>query len=390
MDFAMPEEVKMVRESVRRFVEEHLLPPERQFLLDGRLGGEERRRLQLKLRDELGLWALGVPEKYGGNPVSTLAQSVVTEELNRSCLMLSPGGFVPEAIIEGATPFIEENFIVPTVEGTKVAAEAGGFTEPGAGSDLQRIETKAVRDGDDWIINGEKVFISGGDTCDYLHVLTVTDKEKRAKGGMTMFIVERGMPGFKVLRTIPTMGDDWEPAHLVFDDVRVPATHVLGEVGWGFYLGSSQLAIGRLHIAAINCGMAGRCLEMALEWAKQRVQFGEPIAERQAIQWMLADSALELYAGRLRVYHVSWLADQKLPIRNEAFYAKLYCTEMAHRVTDRALQIFGGYGYTRDLPIQSFYRQNLVWRIGHGTSELHRWMIARNLLKSGLDPHLFE
>ena len=390
MDFAMPEEIKMMRGQLRRFVEENLIPQERQFLLEGRLREEERRRLQYKLRDELGLWALGVPEKYGGNAVSVLAQSVATEELNRSCLMLNPGGFVPEALIEGATPYIEEHFIIPTVEGKKVPAEAGGFTESGAGSDLQMIQTKAVRDGDDWVINGEKIFISGGDTCDYLHVLTATDKEKRAKGGMTMFVVERGMPGFTVLRTIPTMGDDWQPAHLLFDNVRVPPTHLLGKEGWGFYLGSSQLAVGRLHIAAINCGMSGRCLEMALDYSKQRVQFGQPIAERQAIQWMLADSALELYAGRLMVYHVSWLADQNLPIRNEAFYAKLYCTEMAHRVTDRALQIFGGYGYTKDLPIQSFYRQNRVWRIGHGTSEVHRWMIARNLLKSGLDPQLFE
>src|SRR3990170_104584 len=156
MDFAMPEEIKMMRGQLRRFVEENLIPQERQFLLEGRLREEERRRLQYKLRDELGLWALGVPEKYGGNALSVLAQSVATEELNRSCLMLNPGGFVPEALIEGATPYIEENFIIPTVEGKKVPAEAGGFTESGAGSDLQMIQTKAVRDGDDWVINGEK------------------------------------------------------------------------------------------------------------------------------------------------------------------------------------------------------------------------------------------
>lgn len=390
MDFAMPEEIKMLRGSVRRFVEEELLPQEREFLLAGRLSFEERRQLQYKLRDQLGLWALGVPEKYGGTPLSVLGQSVVNEELNRSPFMLRPGGWVPEAIIDGATHFIEENFIVPTVRGEKIPAPAGGFTEPNAGSDLQMIQTTAVPDGDDWIINGEKIFISGGDTCDYLHVLTVTDKEKQARGGMTMFIVERGMPGFQVLRTIPTMGDEWEPAHLLFDNVRVPATHMVGQLGQGFYLGSSQLALGRLEIGAYNCGLAGRCLEMALDYSKQRVQFGQPIAQRQAIQWMLADSALELYAGRLMVYHVSWLADQHLPIRNEAFYVKLYCSEMASRVTDRALQIFGGYGFSRDLPIQSFYRQNRVWRIGHGTSEIHRWMIARNLIKSGLDPYLFQ
>lgn len=379
-----------MRNSLRRFVEEELLPLEPQFLIDGRLPFEQRRQLQYKLRDDLGIWAIDVPEKYGGTPLSVVGQTAVFEELGRSPMMLDPGGFVPEALIDGVTPFIEENFILPVVRGEKIPARAGGFTEPNAGSDLQRIETTAVRDGDEWVINGEKIFITGGDTCDFLHVLAVTDKERRGRGGMTMFVVEKEMPGFQVLRTIPTMGDEWEPAHLIFDNVRVPSTHIVGEEGNGFYLGTTQLAIGRLIIAARNCGMSIRCLDMATEYSRQRVQFGEPIGNRQGIQWMLADSAVELYAGRLVLKHVSWLADQSLPIRNEAFYAKLFCTEMAHRVTDRALQIFGGYGYTRDLPIQSFYRQNRVWRIGHGTSEVHRWMIARNLLRDGLGSSLFD
>ena len=176
------------------------------------------------------------------------------------------------------------------------------------------------------------------------------------------------------------MGDGWEPYELVFENCVVPDAQRLGEVGGGWALASEQLTHGRVKIAAFQLGIAQRCIEIATEWAKQRVTWGKPIATRQAIQWMLADSAVELDAARLLVYRAAWMADAGEHIQNEAFMAKLYATEMAQRVSDRCLQILGGLGYTREVPIQSFYRQVRVWRIGHGTSEILRWMIARNML----------
>jgi acyl-CoA dehydrogenase len=177
------------------------------------------------------------------------------------------------------------------------------------------------------------------------------------------------------------MGDDWDPYTLTFEDCAVPDENVLGEPNRGFIVADEQLTHGRLKIAAFNVGIGARCLEMAIRYAKERVTFGQPLATRQAIQWMLADSEVELMAARLLVHQAAWMADEHDRIRNEAFIAKLYATEMAQRVSDRALQIHGGMGYTREVPIQSFYRQVRVWRIGHGTSEIHRMMIARNLLR---------
>jgi acyl-CoA dehydrogenase len=176
------------------------------------------------------------------------------------------------------------------------------------------------------------------------------------------------------------MGDNWDPHELQFTDCAVPDANRLGEVNGGFAVADYQLTHGRLKIAAFQLGIAARSLEIALDWAKQRTTWGKPISSRQAIQWMLADSEVELEAARLLVYRAGWMADAKQRIRNEAFIAKLYATEMAQRVTDRCIQILGGLGYTRDLPLQSFFRQVRVWRIGHGTSEIHRWMIARNML----------
>lgn len=192
--------------------------------------------------------------------------------------------------------------------------------------------------------------------------------------------MDKGTPGFEVGREIPTMGDGWNPHELHFVDCVVPDRNRLGEVNGGFAIADHQLTHGRLMIAAFQLGIAQRSIDLAVEWAKQRITWGKPIATRQAIQWMLADSEVELEAARLLVYRAAWMSDNNQRIRNEAFIAKLYAAEMAQRVTDRCIQIFGGMGYTRDLPVQSFYRQARVWRIGHGTSEIHRWMIARNML----------
>ncbi|WUI04170.1 acyl-CoA dehydrogenase family protein [Spirillospora sp. NBC_00431] len=375
MDFSIPAELGMFVDSVRRFRERELMPLEPRFLTEGRLTPEERRDLQEKARAQ-GLWALDVPEEHGGQGMGTLAACLVAEELYKHPAMFDFGGS-PEPVLYQADDEQKKKYLYPVIAGERRSCYA--FTEPGTGSDFARITTTAVRSGDDWVINGTKIFISEVDRADFCILFASTDPSAGGRG-ITCFLVDMGTPGFDASRPIPTMGDDWEPYELAFTDCVVPDSARLGPVGGGWALASEQLTHGRLKIAAYQLGIAQRCIDMAVEWAKQRVTWGKPIATRQAVQWMLADSAVELDAARFLVYRAAWMADEGEPIRNEAFMAKLYATEMAQRVTDRCLQIFGGLGYSKELPIQSFYRQVRVWRIGHGSSEIHRWMIARNLL----------
>jgi len=376
VDLALPEEVKMIQQSVRKFTERELFPLEKEFCLQRRLPLEKRLELERKGR-ELGFWALDVPAEHGGAGLNQLAMCVIHEELYRSPLMFEFGGFVEPALYL-CNDEQKERYFYPVVRGEKKSCYA--FTEPGTGSDLAQVQTRAVKKGDRWVLNGAKTFISHVDRADFIMVFA-SSKPGAGSKGLTCFLVDKASPGLHISNPIQTMGDDWEPYTLSFDDCEVPHENVLGEVDKGFIVADEQLTHGRLKIAAFNVGIGVRCLEMALDYAKQRVTFGQPIGSRQGIQWMLADSEVELMAARLLVYQAAWLADSRQPIRNEAFVAKLYATEMAQRVSDRALQIFGGMGYTRELPIQSFYRQVRVWRIGHGTSEIHRWMIARNMLK---------
>ncbi|MCL4746770.1 MAG: acyl-CoA dehydrogenase family protein [Burkholderiaceae bacterium] len=376
MDFSLSEEVRMMQESVREFTERELFPLEREFCLEGRLPQPKRLELEKKGRD-LGFWALDVPTEYGGAGLGQLAMCVIHEELYRSPLMFEFGGFVEPALYL-TNERQKDKYFHSIVRGERKSCYA--FTEPGAGSDLARVQTRAVKKGDHWIINGSKTFISHVDRADFIMVFALTNPGKGAKG-LTCFLVEKNAPGLHISNPIRTMGDDWDPYTLSFEDCVVPDENVLGEVDRGFVVADEQLTHGRLKIAAYNIGIAKRCLEMAVAYSKERVTFGQPLASRQAIQWMLADSEVELMAARLLVYQAAYMADSKREIRNEAFVAKLYATEMAQRVTDRALQIFGGMGYCLEVPIQSFYRQVRVWRIGHGTSEIHRMMIARNMLR---------
>ena len=376
MDFSLPEELQMIQKNVRDFTERELFPLEQEFCLQGRLPLAKRLELERKGR-ELGFWALDVPVEYGGAGLSQLAMCVIHEELYRSPLMFEFGGYVEPALYL-CNDKQKERYFHPIIRGEKKSCYA--FTEPGTGSDLAQVQTRAVKKGDRWILNGAKTFISHVDRADFIMVFTSTDPGKGAKG-ITCFLVDKNAPGLHISNPIPTMGDDWDPYTLTFEDCEVPDENVLGEVNKGFFVADEQLTHGRLKIAAFNVGIGQRCLEMAVKYSRERVTFGQPIGNRQGIQWMLADSEVELMAARLLVYQAAWFADSKQRIRNEAFVAKLYATEMAQRVSDRALQIHGGMGYTREVPIQSFYRQVRVWRIGHGTAEIHRWMIARNMLK---------
>lgn len=378
MDFTIPKDLQSLVDRVREFRERELQPLEHEFLMKGKWEAEKRLALRALARDKYDLWALDVPKEYGGAGVGNLGMCLVAEELYKHPMMFDFGGS-PEPALYLCNDEQKGKYFFPIIKENKNVCYA--FTEPGTGSDFAAIETHAVRDGDNWILNGHKKFIGFLDQSDFVILFTTTNPERGAKG-ITCFLVDIGTPGFEIAGRIPTMGDEWEPFELEFKDCVVPDANRIGDVDEGFVAADEQLTHGRLKIAAYQLGLAQRSLDIAIEWAKERKTWGKPIAARQAIQWMVADSEVELQAARLLVHKAAWMADNEVPIRNEAFIAKLYATEMAHRVTDRCIQILGGRGYTREVPIQSFYRQNRVWRIGHGTSEIHRWMIARNLLGS--------
>jgi len=265
---------------------------------------------------------------------------------------------------------------LPTISGERISCFA--LTEPGAGSDAANIQMTAVQDGDHWVLNGEKLFITNGNDADFAMVFAVTDKAKGARGGITCFLVDRDM-GWRS-SYIHTMGE-WGPAALYFEDVRVPASNVLGEIGQGFGLGMQWIGQGRWIYAARAVGAAERLLQMAVDHANTRVTFGEPIGERQAIQWMIADSEVEIEATKWLAFHAAWMAEQGQDTRHAAAIAKLHGATMANRVADRVLQIHGGMGFTRELPIERWYREMRVWRIFEGTDEIQRFIIARDLLR---------
>ncbi|MTD57059.1 acyl-CoA dehydrogenase family protein [Amycolatopsis pithecellobii] len=377
MDFEIPAEYRSLVEVVHDFRRRELDPLEGEFLVRGHLTPAMRERLDEAAR-KAGLWALEVPVEYGGQGVGLLGICLVAEEMFKHPSMYLFGGN-PEPVLFEGTDEQKERYLLPVIAGERRQCYA--FTEADTGSDLARMRTRAMRDGDDWIINGAKIFISRADEADFV-ILYADAQDSDGSTGTTCFLVDKGTEGFQVSRAIPTMGDAWEPYELVFTGCRVPDSARIGAVGAGWSLGGDQLTHGRIKIASYQLGIARRCIDLAVDWAKRRTTWGKPIATRQAIQWMLADSQVELEAARWLVYKAAWTADLGKNAAQEAFQAKLYATEMAQRVTDRCLQIFGGLGYTKELPVQSFYRQVRLWRIGHGTSEIMRWMIARNLLGS--------
>lgn len=375
MDFDLPTDIQELVAVARDFREQRLAPLEPEFLREGNVPWPLRPQLQREAQ-ERGLWAIDVPREHGGLGLGQLAVCAVHEELNRHPMMFEVGG-APEPILYQCGPHQWERYFDAVVSGERRSCYA--FTEAAAGSDLGGIETTAVRDGDEWVINGQKLFIGLAERVEFLILFASTDPSRGARG-VSIFLIDSGTPGYEIVRTIPTMGDAWDPCELRFTDCRIPADALLGREHQGFAEADEQLSHGRLKIASYQLGIAQRCLDEAVAWAQERTTWGQPIASRQGIQFMLADSAVELDVARLLVYQTAWRADQGRDVRTDAFKAKLYATEMAQRVTDRCLQVLGGRGYARDSPIQSYFRQARLWRIGHGTAEIHRWMIARDLL----------
>src|SRR5215469_5018443 len=387
VDFALTDEQKAIRDTAREFISDRVMPWEPEVLRRERRGEpgmtpDERRELQLAAR-KFGFWGLSTPEEYGGMSLPAVTQALVWTELGRTFVPFSFGGEA-DNILYHANEEQRAAYLVPTIEGERLSCFA--ITEPGAGSDAANIKTRARRDGADWIINGEKTFITGGNDADFAIVIAVTDPVAGARAGSTAFLVDRAMGWTSHL--IQTMGEGG-PASLVFDEVRVPARNVLGAVGQGFELAMAWIGRGRYLIPARALGAAERLLSMALDHANTRETFGRPIGENQAIQWMIADSEVEMEAARWLVLRAAWTVDQGRDARHASSMAKLYGANMANHVVDRVLQIHGGMGYTRELPIERWYREARLWRIFEGTDEMQRLIISRDLLrgytKIGLD-----
>jgi len=379
MDFALSDEQRMILGTVRQFVQKELLPLEAEIQraeLEGRQFPDRNtvRQLQATAR-KAGLWGLLTPEEYGGANLGFLMTALITMETARALVPFIYGGGA-DNILYQCTPALRERYLLPTIEGERQSCFA--LTEPDTGSDATNIKMPAVRDGTDWVLNGEKVFITNGCEADFAIVFAVTDRNKGYKGGVTAFLVDRAMGWTS--RRIETMGS-WGPAELHFENVRVPAENVLGEVGNGFQQAMAWIGQGRLLIPARAVGQAQRLLEMGREYARQRIAFGHPIADYQAIQWMLADSAVEIEEVGWLVLSAAWRADQSADARHAISMAKLAGAEMIWRVADRVLQIHGGTGYTKELPIERVMRDVRVYRIYEGTDEIQRRSIARNLLE---------
>jgi alkylation response protein AidB-like acyl-CoA dehydrogenase len=379
MDFSLSDEEIQTRDWVRNFVQREIQPLEAAALRRERAGNpgvtaEEFTELKNKAR-QFGFWGIQTPEEYGGMGLSAVMTALIEVELGRSFIPFRFGGYA-DNILFHANDEQKAEYLLPTIEGDRVSCFA--ITEPGAGSDATAIKTSARKDGSDWIISGEKTFITGGNEADFTMVFAITDPDKGVNGGVTCFLADRDM-GWKS-EYIDTMGE-WGPAALIFDDVRVPERNILGEVGQGFTLAMQWIGRGRYLLPARAIGACERLLDMAMEHARTRVTFGAPIADRQAIQWMIADSAVDIEALRWLVLSAAWQVDSGMDSRQAQSMAKLYGGVHANEIVDKVLQIHGGMGYTREMPIERWYRELRLLRIYEGTDEIQRRTIARNLLK---------
>lgn len=382
MDFGLDEEQIAVRDTVRTFVQREVMPLESECLRNERAGRPGVSQEQLRgLQDRAaasGFWGVNTPEEYGGMALGPVMTAIVLMELGRSFVPFNFGG-IADNILYHCNEEQKQRYLLPLLAGDRKSCFA--ITEPGAGSDARAITTSARREGESYVINGEKTFITRGNDADFVMVFAVTDKELGADGGVTCFLVDRDM-GWKS-EPIDTMGE-WGPAALIFDDVVVPAENVLGEVGQGFTLAMQWINAGRFTLPARAVGSCERLLQMGADYANTRSTFGQLLSQRQAIQWMIADSAVEIEAMKLLTLKAAWLLENGRDNRHASSIAKLFAGVKANEIVDRILQIHGGMGYTRELPIERWYRELRLLRIYEGTDEIQRQSIARNVLKGNV------
>jgi acyl-CoA dehydrogenase len=384
MDFELPEELRILKESVRRFVNAELIPVERETVTEE---GEEIKpkfleRFEKRAKD-LGIYMMEIPEEYGGPGLSLLGRVVIWEELSRTTALPARGqgitGPVVRNILFSLKGDLREKYLMPVLRGEKRVAFAQ--TEPDAGSDPGGMRTTAVRDGDHYVINGTKRFISHANKADFMQLMAATDRSKGSRGGISCFLVDMNTPGVKLGTSYQTMMGD-RPWEIVLEDVRVPVAQRVGEEGQGFALAQKWLGAGRVKHGARALGVAERMLEMSTSYAKQRSTFGRPLADRQATQWKLADMYIELQAARLLVYKAATRLDKGEDAREDCYVCKYFADEMAFRAADHCMQIHGGIALTTDLPIEKIWRQQRSFRITEGASEVMKMVIARHVLKA--------
>ena len=383
MIFELSEEHRMLRDVVAKFVDNELMPLEK-AVIDRDIKGQpiglteaELEPLHRKCK-EIGLWALDCPEEVGGANLPSVALMGINEEIGRTVV---PFTFPPDSpnmhmLLAVADPVQRKKYLEPYAAG--VAKSAIAISEPGAGGDPAGMTTRAVQEGSNWVINGRKIWISRVPSADFTIVMARTGTENR-HGGITAFIVEKDTPGFIVAREIPMLGGQ-RTYEVVFEDCKVDAGQVLGRVGDGFAPMQLRLTVRRLQMGAWCVGMARRALDMMCSHVKQRTTFGAKLADRQAIQWWIADAAMKIHACRLMVMDAAAKQDDGRDVRTEASMIKVFATEMATEVVDHAMQSFGAMGVTKELPLHLMAQKLRTMRVYEGPSEVHRMVIARRVL----------
>lgn len=382
LNFDLPEEIRMLKDTVRRFVDKEMIPIERTARDGHKLKPEVRADLERKAK-ALGLNGYDVPVEYGGQGLGLIAKVMVWAELARTILLPTRGSdvFGPNVspILYHLNEEQKQKYLLPTIRGELKWCLAQ--TEPDAGGDPGSMRTTAVRQGDHYIVNGMKRFITGADEADYAQLIAATDRAKGSHGGISAFVVDMKTPGIRLLRPQELVIDD-RPWEIAFENVKVPVENRIGEEGDGFRHAQHWINMGRLRHGARGIGVIERCLELGASYAKQRVTFGQPLAERQAVQWMLVDSYMELHQLRLMVYEAAWKADQGRDIRTEAYMAKIFGDSQSFAAADRCMEIHGGMGLTTDLPIEKMWRDQRSMMITEGPIEILKMALARHVLRT--------
>ncbi len=379
MDFEFSEEQKMIQQMTRDFAENEVKPKAAELDKTERHPAEIIQKMA-----ELNLMGIAIPDVYGGGGADAVSYVVALEEISRGCasvgvIMSVNNSLVCDPINTFGTEEQKKKFLTPLASGKKLGCF--GLTEPEAGSDAAAQKTTAVLQGNQWVINGKKNFITNGNVADYCVLMAMTDKSKGYKG-ISAFIVDCKAPGFSVGVVEKKLGIKASgTAELIMEDCRIPKENLLGEVGQGFYVALNTLDGGRIGIASQALGIARAALEAAAEYSKSRVQFGQPISKFQAIQWMIADMATELDAARLLTLRAAFLKDQKQRYEKEAAMAKLFASEAASRITTKAIQVHGGYGYIQEYNVERHFRDARITEIYEGTSEVMRLVISSAILK---------
>jgi acyl-CoA dehydrogenase len=378
VDFTIPDDLKMLQQMVRDYTRDRLIPLTRQVDEADAIPPDVLQEMK-----DLGLFSIPFPEEYGGGGFGELGYCLAMEELGAANAAYSNiiGGHCSlsgMAITLAGSEDLKQRYLPDMAAGAKLGAFA--LTEPNAGSDAAHIQTMARREGEEYVLNGSKLWVSNGPIADLYTVFATTDREKGSKG-VTAFVVDRETPGVVIGKVDEKMGlRGSKTSEVFFQECRVPAANVIGEEGRGFKVAMQTLDSARVALGASCVGQAQAALNLALQWSRQRIQFGKPIADNQAIQWMLADSEVDVHAGRTMVYHAAWKIDNGQRASHEAAMVKLYCSEMCNRVIDRAVQVHGGMGYMKEFDIERMYRDARILRIYEGTSEIQRMIIAGDLL----------